>query len=353
MSKSFRVSSLLRQKLAELSVPPDAVLRHAGLPPGLFDEEKIYVSTDALFALYGAIGAVSGDPLVGLKLGSEDRVERYDPIAIAALYSRTFRDALERSARFKQLTCPEKISVTNRGEECWVRFVWTLARGTEPTIVTDLCFAWIMSIARRGMGRRIAPVRVALERTPSHRQEYEAYFGCAVRFNAPENAMVFAKRDVEQPFVTQNADLLAMVAPRLEEELEAQLRGLSFEEQVKTVLKRLLGGGRPDVKDVARELGQSTRTLQRRLAEANVTFQGVLEAARRELARHYLLHSRMELNETAYLLGFEDANSFFRAFRGWEGAPPGQWREKQLRHSRPHDKAPAGARQTSRTPATQ
>jgi hypothetical protein len=39
--------------------------------------------------------------------------------------------------------------------------------------------------------------------------------------------------------------------------------------------------------------------------------------ARRELARHYLLHSSLELNETAYLLGYEDANSFFRAFHEW------------------------------------
>jgi transcriptional regulator GlxA family with amidase domain len=37
-------------------------------------------------------------------------------------------------------------------------------------------------------------------------------------------------------------------------------------------------------------------------------------ATRRELAQHYLLHSSLELNETAYLLGYEDANSFFRAF---------------------------------------
>jgi AraC-like DNA-binding protein len=330
MSKRFRVSSLLRQKLVELSVPPDAVLRHAGLPPTLFDEDKIYVSTEAFFALYRAIGDVSGDPFIGLKLGSEDRVERYDPIAIAALYSRTFRDALERSARFKQLTCPEKILVTDRGSECWVRFVWTLAKGTEPDIVTDLCFAWIMSIAKRGMGRRITPVRIDLERASTQRQLYEAHFGCKVRFNAPENAMVFARSDVEQPFLTQNADLLAMVAPRLEEELEAQLKSQPFEEQVKTVLKRLLAGGRPEMRDVARELGQSTRTLQRRLTEANVTFQGVLESARRELARHYLLQSRLELNETAYLLGFEDSNSFFRAFRRWEGAPPGEWRERRL-----------------------
>jgi len=38
------------------------------------------------------------------------------------------------------------------------------------------------------------------------------------------------------------------------------------------------------------------------------------------------LHSSLELNETAYLLGYEDANSFFRAFHDWEGTSPGEWR---------------------------
>jgi len=54
--------------------------------------------------------------------------------------------------------------------------------------------------------------------------------------------------------------------------------------------------------------------LQRRLTEQGITLQRLLEEARRELARHYLLHSSRELNETAYLLGYEDANSSFRAF---------------------------------------
>ena len=53
-----------------------------------------------------------------------------------------------------------------------------------------------------------------------------------------------------------------------------------------------------------------------------------MQEARRELARHYLLHSSLELNETAYLLGYEDAHSFFRAFHDWEGSPPGAWRER-------------------------
>jgi AraC-like DNA-binding protein len=66
--------------------------------------------------------------------------------------------------------------------------------------------------------------------------------------------------------------------------------------------------------------------LQRRLTEEGITFQRLLEEARRELARHYLLHSSLELNQIAYLLGYEDANSFFRAFHQWEGTSPGQWR---------------------------
>jgi AraC-like DNA-binding protein len=81
---------------------------------------------------------------------------------------------------------------------------------------------------------------------------------------------------------------------------------------------------------VADQLGLTSRTLQRRLTEAGVTFQQLLEEARRELARHYLSRSRLELNETAYLLGYDEASSFFRAFQQWEGTSPNQWRQKNL-----------------------
>jgi AraC-like DNA-binding protein len=63
------------------------------------------------------------------------------------------------------------------------------------------------------------------------------------------------------------------------------------------------------------------RNKKRRLTAERAKFQQLMEQARRELAQHYLLHSSLELNETAYLLGYEDANSFFRAFHQWEGWP--------------------------------
>src|SRR5947199_3464732 len=83
----------------------------------------------------------------------------------------------------------------------------------------------------------------------------------------------------------------------------------------------------------ARELGTSTRTLQRRLLDEGMSFHSLVEEARRELAKHYLLQSSLELNETAYLLGYEDPNSFIRAFHRWEGASPGEWRSTRARNA--------------------
>lgn len=341
MTTRFRVATTLARKLQELGVSPTDVLRLAGLPTGLFDQEKILVSTDELFALYRGLGQASRDPAIGLKLGTEPRIERYDPIAIAAVSARSLRDALQRLARYKQLTCPEALHVVERGDECRVQFRWLLAQETEPPLLVDLCFAWVVGIARRGTGGLINPKRLELREATGNRQMYEAHFGCPAKFGTRGNTIVFARADLDRPFLTHNADLFAMVAPQLEAELAQAVASKAIGEQVKGILKRLLAGQRPGIEDVARELRVSSRTLQRRLAEDGATFQRLMQEARRELARHYLLHSALELNDTAYLLGYEDAHSFFRAFHDWEGSSPGEWRARHA--ASPRSAAPAPA----------
>lgn len=326
MTNRFRVAGTLPKRLEELGVSPDAVLRRAGLPAGLFDQNKILVTTEELFRLHAAIPEVSGDPAVGLKLGSEERIERYSPTAIAALYSRSFRDAIERVARYKRLTCPEEIRIVERGKECAVEFVWLFAERPEPSTLIDMCFSWIVTIGRRGIGKNVNPVRVELKRPDASRKLYETHFGCLVKFGARQNKLVFRPEDIAQLFLTHNPELLEMVAPQLEAELTQQLADSSLQEQVKGILKKFLAGQRPRLEDVAGELRLSARTLQRRLLAERLTFQSLMEEARREMAQHYLLRSALELNETAYLLGYEDPNSFIRAFHQWEGTSPGEWR---------------------------
>jgi AraC-like DNA-binding protein len=322
----FRISNTLARRLDDRGLSPSTVLRCAGLPIGLFSQDKILLTTEEFFALYRGIAEVSRDPAIGLKLGTEDRMERYDPIAIAAVCIRSFRDAVDRISRYKQLTCPEKIALVERGNESAVHFTWLLAHEEEPALLVDVCFAWILSIARRGTDRSIHLKRVEFQRPEANRAIYEKHFQCPIRFRAARNVLVFNKADMDAAFLTYNADLLAAVAPQLEAELKQQLMEKNFREQVKGTLKRQLAGERPAIEHVARELRLSKRTLQRRLTEDGITFQQLMEEARRELARHYLLHSSLDLNETAYLLGYEDANSFFRAFHEWEGTSPGEWR---------------------------
>jgi AraC-like DNA-binding protein len=326
VSNRFRVSNTVIRRFEDLGLSLEAVLRHAGLPPGLFDQERVLLTTDELFGLYRGLQAASTDPALGLKIGTEDRVERYDPIAIAALYAHSFGDALQRMARYKQLTCPEELHITERAGECHVQFEWLLAEEDEPALLIDLCFAWVVEIARRGSANGIQAKRVEFKRPAADLALYENHFGCSVEFGAPKNLLVFKQADLERPFVTHNADVLAIVAPQLEAELAQHLAQRTFRELVKATLKKTLAGQRPELRAVARELSVSTRTLQRRLADERVTFQELIAEARRELARHYLQHSSLELNETAYLLGYEDANSFFRAFQQWEGTSPGEWR---------------------------
>src|SRR6266478_10026107 len=197
MTKQFRVSSTLPRKLQELGLSPEAVLRRAGLPMGLFKLDKILVSTEEFFALHRGIAEASNDPAIGLKLGKEERLERYDPVKIAAISARSFRDAVERLSRYKQLTCPEEIRVIKRGNESAVQFVWLLAHEKEPSLLVDVCFAWIVAMAHRGIGRPLSPKRVEFQRAPAQREMYETHFRCPVKFKADQNALVFSKADME------------------------------------------------------------------------------------------------------------------------------------------------------------
>lgn len=79
---------------------------------------------------------------------------------------------------------------------------------------------------------------------------------------------------------------------------------------------------------VARNLG--TSTLQRRLAQEDTSFQILLAATREALARHYLRSSQLPISEISFLLGYEDPNSFFRAFSSWTGQTPDAIRTAQL-----------------------
>jgi len=329
MNKHFRFSGSTLQRLEELGVRAPAVLRRAGLPQAFIHQARALLNTEELFALWRAVGEVSTDPSIGLLLGTETKTERFHPIGLAALSSENFGSAIDQMARYKQLTCPEEILQEKNDEEWSLQFRWLLADEVEPPVLIECCFAWVLSTARVGTGTRISPVRVEFVQPRAHVKTIERHFGCPVVCGTPRNAIIFRATDANRPFVTRNAELLGILAPQFDEELKEENGDENFIERVRIAIQQRLTGRRPTIEDIADALHNGSRTLQRRLQDDGSSFQRVLEEARHQFARHYLNNSVLELNEAAYLLGYEDGNSFVRAFRTWEGVPPARWREQQ------------------------
>ena len=144
-------------------------------------------------------------------------------MSLAALSAASFRDALARAARYKQLTCPEEIQVTTRGRECGVRFRWLRASGSESAVLTDLCFAWIVGPRasrdhrrRPSRSRRVRARRARPARLPGALRLRGAFQGAAQhsRSSAPTIWIV--------PFETHNTDLLSVLTPQLDAELASR-----------------------------------------------------------------------------------------------------------------------------------
>ena len=81
-----------------------------------------------------------------------------------------------------------------------------------------------------------------------------------------------------------------------------------------------------DMAGVARSLGMSRRTLQRRLSSMGLTFNALVQRSRLALAAHLLTTTDEKVVDIAFEVGYSDHAHFTRAFRRWTGSPPCAYR---------------------------
>jgi AraC-like DNA-binding protein len=122
----------------------------------------------------------------------------------------------------------------------------------------------------------------------------------------------------------------AAFEPALNSRLSALHAQASLRERVRAVLLETLPAGTSSINAVAQRLAISKRSLQRQLAEESIGFQELLSEVRHELARHYLSRTDISAGEISWLLGFQESNSFIRAFRSWTGTTPAAYRQGRL-----------------------
>jgi AraC-like DNA-binding protein len=194
-------------------------------------------------------------------------------------------------------------------------------------VATELVF--FVQLSRIATRIRIRPLEVIAPHPPQPKDEYAEYFGVAVQ-QGPSPELSFKAEDAALPFLTANEKMWEFFEPDLQKRLSELDESASTADRVRAALLELLPSGEASMESVSRKLGTSSRTLQRRLKQEGRSFQALLNETREDLARHYLKTSKLSGAEISFLLGFEDPNSFFRAFHAWTGVTPEQARSTML-----------------------
>lgn len=186
---------------------------------------------------------------------------------------------------------------------------------------------FILHIIRSATKKNVMPVQIFMQE-PVADQAFKNFAGCTAE-QGDKNLIVLSEKDMHLPFITRNDVMWSYFEP----ELRRRLYNLSISDPISTRLRvaltEMLPGGYFSVDDAAQKLGFSRRTLQRKLNEEGTTFQNELDNIRKILAKHYLSNTNLTGDSIAYLLGYQELNSFRRAFFNWTGMKISEYRKTQ------------------------
>ena len=272
-----------------------------------------------------AIGELSDDDALLIKLSCTNKIEAFSPPIFAAYCSKNGAACIERLARYKRLIGPMRFIVTKEVETMTIVIEGDDEDLTQPMFLVSCEIAFLTHIIRRATKEEISPVSVEMRELPKG-SALSGCPNCPVN-NGNVNAVTYKMSDLSLPFISYDEGMWSYFEPELTKRLAELDNDESTSARVRSVLSELLPGGQSSIEDVAERLGLSRRTLQRKLSEENTTFQKQLNSTRETLAIHYLRNTEMTTNDIAFLLGYLEINSFLRAFTVWTGKTVSDYRK--------------------------
>lgn len=321
-TNSIKVPAAFWNALEILSIKRAAILQQANLPVSAAALER-RMTTAQLFDIWDALQILAG-PNIGLELTKAMHVPTLPPSFLAAYHAKNMGEALHRMARFIGLSTCVEIWVEVDQADCVITTNWPHAERKEPSALTDSTFSFLVNMVRAGTGQKITPKGLDLCRSQS--TDIQEWFDCPVKWNSAKARLIFDRNDLSTPFTSYNRELLEMLDVVLATDLKRSKQGKSLTDQVCWHLRRAFAAGQPELRSIARDMAISERTLQRRLKEEGRSFKSLVSDTRHTLAREYLSETDREISEVAYLLGYDNQRSFFRAFQKWEKKTPTEWR---------------------------
>lgn len=318
------------QGLKQMGEDPEPVLARHGLSLAQLDPST-RIERSREMRIYADLAATVKDPLVGLRLGGFYGLAGYGPLIMLLMTCATAYEAFQVGIRYQDLTYLFGTLRFEPGDKL-------SALVLTPMPMTPHAFRFRVDGEVSGTYKLVRDMQLTLgvdihaERIdmpyprPPEAADYEAYFGCPVRFGETEARFWLRNEHLQLRLPSADPNAHAMYRAMCDQQLVAQATSTeTLAERVLTHLG-LFSGSYPDAEEVARALGLSERSLRRALSEEGQSFRDLLAEARYTKAQHLLRHTTLPIEAIAQQLGYAESAAFIHAFQRWAGMSPSAFR---------------------------
>jgi AraC-like DNA-binding protein len=320
------VGQIVWRLIERHDLAPEQHFRAAGIDPAIIHDPHAQIPRSNSDALLGALAGRIADPAFGLQAARCWHPSNLGTLGYAWLSSSTLRSGLRRVARYWRIVIGD-VAVRLDETPDGVEFVHTSPNSVASDAIRgDAVMAIIHDMCRTNFGDAFRPQRVAFRRAaPADSRPYEALFRCPVAFDADCNRIVIRCTDADHPLPTGNRDVAAAHDRILVEQL-ARLEKANIVARLRASLLERMSLGEFSEEDLASDLHMSRRSLQRRLAEADASYQSLVDDTRRDMALRYIEDPSKSATDITFLVGYSQQSAFTRAFRRWTGMSPSEYR---------------------------
>jgi len=318
---------------ANAGIGREALLLAAGLTDREGAQPQARLPMADVLALFEAAVALTRREDLGLEFARRVRPGTFSVLGYALMTCRTLGEAIEVAPHFRRLVFDigySEMRFVLKDQEA--RLGWHVVSKDLPycrSLAESLIASWTH------FGRWMAGVELPLKEVlflhepPSDVRPYEMFFECPVRFGAGENTLVFSGSLLNMPLLQADETLHLAMREQARAAMEKAFSQTDIGHRLRQALIPLMPKCEATLEKAAMALAMSPRSLQRRLGEAALGFQGVLDGVRKDMAIIYLRDPALSVLDVALLLGYAEQSSFTRFFRASFASSPSGWRRAQ------------------------
>jgi AraC-like DNA-binding protein len=318
------VTRLACGRAEQEGVNVDSLLHKAGLSRPQIDDASGRLAVKSQIRFLELAARTLEDDCLGFHLAQKFDLRMGGLFYYVLASSDTLGDALQRGVRYSAIV-NEGITLRLREDKgITINFDYAGVPRHSDRHQIEFSLVALIRICRQLTKRHLQTNRVNfIHRRNNDTAEIRTFFGSDVRFGAAADEVIFPTSIKQLPVVDADPYLNALLIKYCEEALAARSTNRSpFGLKVENLIALHLPHGKARASEIASMLGVSRRTLARRLSSEWLTFGGVLQQLKADLAKRHLADETLPISEIAWLLGYQDVSAFSHAFRRWTGKAP-------------------------------